>query len=213
MTEIISKFFVELFGDNVALATVLISMVPVIELRGAIPFATNTGFWSAKALSNWSAYSWGALGSSAIVPVLALLFFPIMKLLKKINCFRKIANGIENSLTRKAESIGDVNQECKIFSSLYWKKFFAILIFVAIPLPLTGVWTGTCLALFIGLDYTSSCCSVILGNLIAGFIITIILEFFPALNNWLFYIFLILIVIVVLYSLIKRLTQKNNANK
>ena len=214
MSEIIGKFFVEVFGNNVALATVLISMMPVIELRGAIPFATNSNFWSAKTLSNWSAYGWGALGSSAIVPILALLFFPLMKLLKKIKCFRKIANGIENSLTRKAESIGDVNQECKIFSSLYWKKFVAIFIFVAVPLPLTGVWTGTCLALFIGLDYASSCCSVIVGNLIAGFIITIILEFFPALNNWLFYIFLILIFVVALYSLIKHLIhRKNNKNQ
>lgn len=208
MSEIISKFFVEVFGGNVALATVLISMIPVIELRGAIPFAVNPNFWGAKTLSNWSAYGWGALGSSAIVPILAILFFPLMKLLKKIKCFRKIANGIENSLKRKADSIRDINQECKIFSNLYWKKFFAILIFVAVPLPLTGVWTGTCLALFVGLDYTSSCCSVILGNLIAGFIITLILEFFPALNNWLFYIFLILIVIVVLCSLIRHIILK-----
>lgn len=214
MSEIISKFFVELFGDNVALATVLISMIPVIELRGAIPFATNTRFWSAKALSNWRAYGWGFLGSSAIVPILALLFLPLMNLLKKINFFHKIANAIENRLKKKADSISGVNQECKIFSSLYWKKFFAILTFVAIPLPLTGVWTGTCLAIFVGLDYTSSCCSVILGNLISGFIVAIILEFFPVLNNWLFYIFLILIIVVALYSLIKHLIhRKNNTNQ
>ena len=192
MSEIISKFFVELFNNNVALATVLISTIPIIELRGAIPFATNSNFWGARTLSNWSAFGWGFLGSSLIVPVLALLFFPLMKLLKKIKFFHRISNGIENKLKKKAESIGEINQECKIFSSLYWKKCFAILIFVAIPLPLTGVWTGTCLALFVGLDYISSCCSVVLGNLIAGFIVTTILEFFPALNNWLFYIFLIL---------------------
>ena len=50
--------------------------------------------------------------------------------------------------------------------------------FVAIPLPLTGVWTGTCIALFIGMNKRDIMTSVILGNLVAGTIMTIISYFF-----------------------------------
>ena len=50
-------------------------------------------------------------------------------------------------------------------------EFFA---FVAIPLPLTGVWTGACIALFIGLSKRDSMTSVILGNLVAGIIMMIL---------------------------------------
>ena len=213
MTEVISEFFVGLFNDNVALATIIISTIPLIELRGAIPFGTNANFWHSEALTNWSSYGWSVLGSSLVVPILALLFIPIMKLLKRIKFFNKIAMAIENRIHSKASSIGVTNQECKIFSAGYWKKFFAILIFVAVPLPLTGVWTGTCLAIFIGLDYMSTCLSVITGNIIAGLMVTLILEFFPALNNWLFYIFLIIVAIVLIYSLIKYLICKKECKQ
>ena len=211
MIETISNFFVEMFNDT-ALATIFISMIPIIELRGAIPFATNTTFWGAHALSNWSAYGWGLLGSSTIVFLLAALFMPLMNLLKKNKFFHKIANGIENSMKNKAAQIEGSEQKCKPFSSLYWKKFFAIMIFVAIPLPLTGIWTGTCLAIFIGLDYISSCFSVIAGNIIAGLTITLILEFFPILNNWLFFIFLIIIAVVIICSIIKNTISKRSKN-
>lgn len=208
MIETISNFFVEMFTD-VTLATILISMIPIIELRGAIPFATNTKLWGAQALTNWSAFSWSLLGSSAIVFILAALFIPIMKLLKKTKLFRKTANEIESNMESKAARIKGSKQKCKPFSSLYWKKFFAILILVAIPLPLTGIWTGTCLAIFIGLDYLSTCCCVIAGNTITGLIITLILEFFPALNNYLFFIFMIIVGIVLIFYIIKSTISKH----
>ena len=84
----------------------------------------------------------------------------------------------------------------------------AIFIFVAIPLPLTGAWTGTCVALFIGLDFASTCASVISGNVVAGLLITLILQFFPWLNGWLFYIFLIIIAIVIIYEVIRHFVKR-----
>ena len=102
-------------------------------------------------------------------------------------------------------------EKSKKFSKAYWKKIVGVFIFVAIPLPLTGVWTGTCVALFIGLDFVSTCISVILGNIVAGLLITLILEFFPWLNNWLFYIFLGIIALTILYELVKYLILKKKA--
>lgn len=208
MTELINNIFATIFGDNVILATILIAMVPIIELRGAIPFATNTGFWGKYAMNNWSAFGWSLLGSCAIVPVIALIAMPLINWLKKTKLFGKLANGIENRIKSKASSINGADESGKRFSKSYWKKMLGIFIFVAVPLPLTGVWTGTCVALFIGLDYFSTCASVILGNVFAGFFITLILQFFPWLNDWLFYIFLIIIAIVLIYELIRHLITK-----
>ena len=81
--------------------------------------------------------------------------------------------------------------------------------FVAVPLPLTGVWTGTCVAVFLGLDYLTTCTTVITGNIIAGLIITLILQFFPALNDWLLLIFVAIVVVVIAIEVIKHFINKN----
>ena len=213
MTEFLHNLFANIFNDNVILATIIIAMLPVIELRGAIPFATNPGFWDIHAMNNWSAFGWCLLGSSAVVPIVALIFIPLITWLKKTKLFGKMAQAIENRVKNKTSGIANAEEKSKKFSKNYWKKMLAIFVFVAIPLPLTGVWTGTCIAVFIGLDYLSTCISVIAGNVVAGLIITLILEFFPWLNGWLFYIFLTLIVIFVIYEVIKHVIIKKRAQK
>ena len=214
MTELIHNIFATIFGDNVILATILIAMVPIIELRGAIPFATNTGFWGLLAMNNWTAFGWSLLGSSVIVPIIALISIPLINWLKRTKLFGKITNALENRIKNKASNIDGADKKGKRFSKAYWKKMIGVFIFVAIPLPLTGVWTGTCVALFLGLDFFSTCASVICGNVVAGLCITLILQFFPQLNNWFFYIFLIIIAVVLLYELIRFLiSRKKNSLK
>lgn len=208
MTEFINNIFATIFGDNVILATILIAMVPIIELRGAIPFAVNPDFWGLNAMTEWTAFAWSLLGSCAIVPVIALIAMPLINWLKRTKLFGKLATGIENRIKNKASSINGASEDGKRFSKSYWKKMLGIFIFVAVPLPLTGVWTGTCVALFIGLDYFSTCASVICGNVVAGLIITLMLMFFPWLDGWLFYIFLIIIAVVLIYELIRFLINK-----
>ena len=213
MTAFLHNLFATIFGDNAILATVLISMIPVIELRGAIPFGTTTGFWGEATLSNWASFAWSLLGSCAIVPILALIITPLIKWLKSTKTFNKLATAFENRIKNKAGSIEGAEEKSKKFSKSYWKKMLGVFLFVAVPLPLTGVWTGTCVAIFIGLDFWSTCLSVISGNIVAGLLITLILQFFPALNDWLFYIFLIIIAVVLLYELIRFLISKNKNKK
>lgn len=211
MTEFLHNIFASIFNNNVILATIIIATLPVIELRGAIPFATNPGFWGTHTMSNWTAFGWSFLGSSMIVPIIALIFLPLINWLKTTKLFRKLAIAIENRVKSKTKNIKNADEKNERFSKSYWKKVLAVFIFVAIPLPFTGVWTGTCVAVFIGLDYLSTCISVIAGNLVAGILISLILQFFPWLNGWLFYIFLILIVLIVIYEMIKCLIKKNKA--
>ena len=213
MTEFIHNLFSSVFNNNIILATILIAMLPIIELRGAIPFAVNEKLWTIYTMSTWEAFAWSFLGSSLVVPVIALIFLPLINWLKKTKWFGKLATAIENKVKSKTTNIEDSAVKSKKFSKSYWKKMLAVFVFVAIPLPLTGVWTGTCVAVFIGLDYVSTCVSVILGNLTAGLIITLILLFFPWLNNWLFPIFLGLVVVVIIYEIIKGKIKKQKAQK
>lgn len=213
MTEILSNFFATVFGDNVILATILISMVPIIELRGAIPFATNTNFWATNALSNWKAFGWSLLGSSLVVFLVALIFIPIINWLKQTKLFGNLATAIENRVRSKSEGIAGANEKSERFSKTFWKKVIAVFIFVAIPLPLTGVWTGTCVSVFVGLDYWTTCLTVVGGNIIAGILITLILVFFPALNNYLFYIFIGIILLFIAYEMIRHFTKKYKSKK
>ncbi len=212
----ITEFFARVFDGNVALATIIIAMVPIVELRGAIPFATNSTLWGKLALSNWKALGWSLLGSTIIVPILALVLIPIINWLKRTKFFGKLATAIENRIRNKANSLGD-GEVNKKFTAPWWKKVLAVFVFVAIPLPLTGVWTGSCVALFLGLDYVTSCLTVISGNIVAGVAIALILQFFPWLNDYLLWIFLAIVAVIVIYEIIchfvkKKKQQSNDIN-
>ena len=213
MTEFLQNIFATMFNGNVVLATILIAVLPVIELRGAIPFATNPGFWGGLAMNQWEAFAWSLLGSSAVVPILALIFMPIITWLKNTKLFGKIALAIENRVKSKTKNIENADEVSARFSKVYWKKIMAVFIFVALPLPLTGVWTGTCVAVFIGLDYWSTCLTVIGGNIVAGLLITLILEFFPWLNAYLFYIFMAIIAVIIVFEIIKHIIKKKGAQQ
>lgn len=205
----ITEFFAKVFNGNVPLATIIISMVPIIELRGAIPFATNSTLWGNLAISNWKALGWSLIGSSLIVPIVALVFTPLINWLKKTKLFSKLANAIENRIKDKASNIAGADEKSKRFSREYWKKVLAVFVFVAVPLPLTGVWTGSCVSVFLGLDYLTTCITVVLGNLVAGLIIALILQFFPWLNNWLLWIFLGIVLVIIVYETILHFVKKH----
>ena len=83
MTDFIENIFSSIFGNNVVLATILIAIIPIIELKGAIPFSMSPEIWGSFALPYWEAFFYGLLGSCLIVPILALLYVPIINWLKK----------------------------------------------------------------------------------------------------------------------------------
>ena len=85
--------------------------------------------------------------------------------------------------------------------------------FVAVPLPLTGVWTGTCVAVAIGLKYWQVVLSCILGNMVAGLIIMTVCAVFPQITTILFVIFLVIILLMIVYSLIKHFVSKISKSK
>ena len=223
MTEIIAEIFSKIFNDNVVLATMLVSMIPIMELKGGIPFGMSDAFWGANALGRWQAFWSAYLGCSIVVVVLYFAFTPIMRILRKTKIFKGLANYIENKIntqSTKIERKEDVARENAVSNDeegiqeqhakkkkIY--KLFGVFIFVAIPLPLTGVWMGSCLAVALGLNFWETIATCVLGNFVAGIIISTICVMFPNFTHWLIYIFLILVAIFILIEIIRKKLNKS----
>jgi len=232
LTEFIENIFSNIFGSNVVLATILIAMVPIIELKGAIPFSMAVDIWGSNALQFLPAMLCGILGSSLIVPILALLYIPIINFLKKTKLFRKIAIKIENRINAKKIGIDSkIEEKLKQEEALnnqeideeaikykkqkknFWIKFFSVFMFVAIPLPLTGVWTGTCLAVVLGLNFWQTCLCVIPANILAGVIIALVSLLFGD-STWIFVLILLAIIaIIIIGYVIKKIIKKIKTKK
>lgn len=155
MGEIISKFFLEIVGKE--LCVFFCSMLPVIELRGAIPLAFGLG------LPWWQAYLISVVGNLLPVPFILLLINIVIKWMasSRVKFFNKIANFLLTKVEKKREKIEKYS-------------FWGLCLFIAIPLPVTGAWTGSLVAAVIGMKPWKAFLSALLGVLLAGAIVTLI---------------------------------------
>ena len=134
----------------------LISMVPLIELRGAIPIALGMG------LPTVPAYVICVIGN--LLPVPFIYFFARKVLVWGAN--KKIIGKFFTFCLEKGEKAGRKLVETTGRGGL----FLALLLFVGIPLPGTGAWTGALGASFLNMGFKSTVLSVSLGVIIAGII-------------------------------------------
>ena len=134
----------------------LISMVPLIELRAAVPIAIN-----AYALPAVPSYVICVIGNMLPVPV---IFFFARKVLEW-GSDKKITGKFFTFCLEKGHRGGEKLQE-KAGRGLY----LALFLFVGIPLPGTGAWTGTLAASLLDMDFKKSVIAVMLGVILAGLI-------------------------------------------
>lgn len=139
--------------------TFFISMVPLVELRGGVPFGTGMDLpW------HWCLIVC-MIGNMIPVP---FIFFFARKLLIW-GSDKKIIGKFCSFCLQKGERGGKKLQE-KAGKGIY----VALLLFVGIPLPGTGAWTGTLAASILDLDFKKSTLAVVLGVLLAGIIMTVV---------------------------------------
>ncbi len=136
------------------LATFIISMIPVIELRGAIPIGVGLG------LTHIEAMAVSVIGNMLPVPFIILFIRPIFKW-----------------MTQKSEKLGRLARKLEAKAEGKWDRihrfqFFALTLFVAIPLPGTGAWTGALIAAVMNMRLRNALPSVLLGVVIAGILVT-----------------------------------------
>ena len=135
------------------LMTFLISMVPVLELRAAIPAGIAAG------LSPMAAFTISVVGNMVPVPFIILLIRQIFLWLRKNDFLRETIEKLE----RKAHLKGRVVRK---YGAL------GLMILVAIPLPGTGAWTGALVAALLNMSLRRALPSILLGVVIAGAITT-----------------------------------------
>ncbi|MBQ1989222.1 MAG: small multi-drug export protein [Clostridia bacterium] len=149
-----SFLFTTLWGKIIT--TFFISMVPIIELRGAIPYATGMG------LSPWIAIPVAMVGN--LVPIPFIIIF-----IKRIFAWMRNVSPKLNKVVDKMEAKADKNKD-KILKYAFW----GLALFVGIPLPGTGAWTGALVAAMLDMPLKKAFPSVIIGVLIAGAIMSFI---------------------------------------
>lgn len=155
------------------LAVVLVAMIPIIELKGAIPIGVKFG------LGNWESFWWSFLGSSLVcIPLLLLLPFVF-----KWPFFRRV----KEVFKKKSDKV-----------HAKW-QILGVFLFVAIPLPGTGVWTGSIVAVILGFNFFIAAATIIAGNLVAGLALAGLTALLGAYLDWLlmalFVAFIVLLVI------------------
>ena len=134
--------------------TLLVSMIPVIELRVGIPFGVGLG------LPYPVAFIAAVIGNILPAPFIIIYIRRIFQWLR--SRFPRL-DGMVDALERKAHLKGDkVNRY----------KYVGLLLFVGIPLPGTGVWTGALAAAFLDMPLRKAMPSIILGVFLAGGIMT-----------------------------------------
>ncbi len=138
------------------LLTMLVSMIPVVELRGGIPFGVGVG------LPVWAAFLAAVIGNLIPVPFIIVYIRRIFQWMRRR--LPKL-NRLVDRLERKAHLKGRrVNKY----------KYLGLAVFVAIPLPGTGAWTGSLAAAFLDMPLRKAIPSVVAGVLTAGAAISIL---------------------------------------
>jgi len=140
------------------IATLLLSAIPVTEIRVSIPIALEV-----YKLPVWSAVLWSLIGNIAICAVILWLLGPISEFLKKqANIFDRFFTWLfertRKKFYQKHQRYGDM----------------ALILFVAIPLPGTGCWTGSLVAWLFGIPTKKAFLLVMIGILISSVVVTLI---------------------------------------
>ena len=136
-----------------------LSMVPIVELRGAIPIAESLN------LNIFLYYPIAIIGNMLPVPI---IYWFARKVLEWGKDKKFIGKFFTWCLT-KGEKGGEKLKASAGNNGIFW----ALLIFVGIPLPGTGAWTGTLAASFLKLDFKTSITAVSLGVILAGIIMSL----------------------------------------
>lgn len=138
-------------------AVIVLAMLPISELRGAIPLAIFK-----QGLSAPEAFLWSVVGNSLAGILVVLLLEPVSKVLRRFDVFDRFFDWLFERTRRKHSKSFEKYQD------------LALLIFVAIPLPMTGAWSGAVAAFVFGVSKRSAIPMIVLGVITAGLIVTLV---------------------------------------
>ena len=133
----------------------IISLMPILELRGGLIAATLLG------LSGIKSFIICFIGNIIPIPFILWLITPIFNYLKKTKLFSGIVNKLESKAMSKKDKIEKL-------------KYLGLMLFVGIPLPGTGAWTGCLIAALLNMDKKKAMLYAIYGVIMAGIIMMVL---------------------------------------
>ena len=137
------------------LITFLISMVPVIELRGAIPYGIHAE------IEPWMACVFAILGNLLPVPFILLFIRRIFAWMRRFDRLRPIVDKLEKRASGKSAKVRQY-------------ELLGLFLFVAVPLPGTGAWTGSLIAALMEMRLKRALPTIALGVIAAGIAVTLV---------------------------------------
>lgn len=135
----------------------VLSAVPVLEQKVAIPMAIGLGY------SDIIAYTITLVGALLPAPIILLFIPKVFEFMRRFDKLGKLVDWYERGAMKRGKNI--VKYE-----------LLGLFLFVAFPLPLTGVWTGSAVAALLKLDFKKAFPTVILGAMVCGLIILLIVK-------------------------------------
>ena len=156
MTESLATWFTEALGGIPKEWIIfIISMIPILELRGGLLAASLLKISAAKAIPIC------IIGNIIPIPFILLFIRQIFKWMKKIKLFRGLIEKLENRAMGKSDKIRRY-------------EFWGLLFFVGIPLPGTGAWTGSLIASLLEIDIKKSSLAILCGIVLATVIMYVV---------------------------------------
>lgn len=156
MESLVTWFMEALTGKiSKEMIVFIISMVPILELRGGLLAASFMNIDIVRAI--W----YCVIGNIIPVPFILLLITPIFNWLKQTRTFRPMVEKLENRAMGKSEQIEKY-------------QFWGLVLFVGIPLPGTGAWTGSLIASLLGVKFKKAFPAVLLGIVMATVIMSVV---------------------------------------
>ena len=154
-------------SEDAAIAA--ISTLPIVELRGAIPVGhvlfpdadPSTRLGRDDLRRSARIFLWAVLGNMLPVPFILLLLGPVSSLCMKVPVGKRFFDWL---FARTRHKTADIEKY----------ETLGLTVFVAVPLPVTGAWTGAMAAFLMGLSFPHAMISIFLGVLIAGAIMTVL---------------------------------------
>lgn len=133
----------------------IISMIPILELRGGLLAASLLKISAVKAIPIC------IIGNIIPIPFILLFIRQIFKWLKKTNLFRGVVEALENRAMKKSDNIKKY-------------EFWGLMLFVGIPLPGTGAWTGSLIASLLNIDIKKASLAILCGIALATVIMYVV---------------------------------------
>jgi uncharacterized membrane protein len=151
----------------------VVSLLPIVELRGAVPLGAALG------VPFYLNYLLAVLGNMLPVPFILLFIPKFLTFLDRFKAFRPMVRWLRGKADKHSSKVlveeNDDGQEPGVSTERKMSAavFVALMMFVALPIPTTGAWTGSLIASLFGLPFKKSLLAILLGVLICGVIMTL----------------------------------------